>query len=276
MIIGHNQNIEWLNAMYENDAFPSTLLFVGEKGIGKLNVALCCAKWLENGGSLMDVAKEDISDFESMNKFYLSNPQISEVRELRKQIATTSMNKKKRTIIINNAELLSREVANSLLKTLEEPNPNVFFILIATNENRVISTIRSRSTIFHFYPISTERIKKHLDTKDIEDISLWWDKKPAIAQDLLSNSEKQAEVRNLLQDTKMFLNGDLNVAFRLLEKHKGDDLKDFFYVIVLSIRKDGITPENYDLLKNCVRIFNKIDSNINLLLTLRCMALQRV
>ena len=277
MVIGHNQNIEWLNSMNTSASFPHTLLFVGERGIGKLDVALCCARWLEEGGSLLDIARQDSTPSTSAHQFYFSNPQISDIRQLRSRIAKSSFQGKNRTVIIDNAELLSREAANALLTTLEEPRGKTVFILISSHEKRVLSTIRSRAMIFTFTRVDTALIREALDTTAIEDALDWWDGKPRITRDLLQDTEYHQHVFNMLKDARTFLEDDMSVSFKILETYKGDDLKDFLHAIVLSVRRQSPGTKRQGVLKECMRLSQKVEqSNSNLLLSLRRLYLQRI
>lgn len=276
MIIGHSQNQKWLDEMCKDSFLPNTLLFVGERGVGKKGVAFSFASWLLSGnGSFVDFASRyEYKENNNINQFYFSNIQIAQVRDLKTALSKTSLNGKIRTIIIDNVELWSYEVANSFLKLLEESNNNIIFILIATNRNRVIPTICSRSMIFNFYPTESSLIREKIDTKTIEDILIWWDKKPALAIELLSNLEKQNSVRSMIDDAKVFLDGKIDVSFKVIEKYKGDELKGFFYTLTIMIRSEEEYSKYYKMLKECDSIFRKIDSNINFLLVLRRLALR--
>jgi DNA polymerase III subunit delta' len=67
-----------------------------------------------------------------------------------------------RVFIIDRAELLSTEAANRLLKTLEEPPPNVVFVLLATNIDRLPATVVSRCRQLALYPLSTPQVASAL------------------------------------------------------------------------------------------------------------------
>ena len=65
-----------------------------------------------------------------------------------------------RVIIIDQAQLLNPQAANALLKTLEEPPEGTFFFLIAPSVAGIMPTIRSRSRIVQFKPLSIEELGK--------------------------------------------------------------------------------------------------------------------
>jgi DNA polymerase III subunit gamma/tau len=62
-----------------------------------------------------------------------------------------------KVVIIDQVDFLEESSRNILLKRLEEPSPNLFFILIAENKNRIIETIKSRCRSYYFQKISSEK-----------------------------------------------------------------------------------------------------------------------
>jgi DNA polymerase III delta prime subunit len=61
-------------------------------------------------------------------------------------------------VIIDHVDMLEESSRNILLKRLEEPSPNLFFILLAENKNRIIETIRSRCRCYFFNRLSTDSV----------------------------------------------------------------------------------------------------------------------
>ena len=62
----------------------------------------------------------------------------------------SSFNNKERIILIDNVENLNLNSSNALLKIIEEPNDNVFFILIFDNTKKILETVKSRCLKFNF------------------------------------------------------------------------------------------------------------------------------
>jgi len=69
----------------------------------------------------------------------------------------------KRVLLINDAELLTEDAQNSLLKTLEEPAANSAILLVTTSVQALLPTIRSRSIIIDVLPLSYEQAEKQFD-----------------------------------------------------------------------------------------------------------------
>ncbi len=74
-----------------------------------------------------------------------------------------------RVIIIDDADTLTREAANALLKVLEEPHPNVTLILVTANDEAILDTIRSRCQIVPLRPIPFDQVAEALRENGADD-----------------------------------------------------------------------------------------------------------
>jgi DNA polymerase-3 subunit gamma/tau len=158
-------------------------LFCGPRGTGKTTTARLIAKSLncpdfnfETGdpcnkckickaitnSELIDVIEIDAA----------SNRGIDEIRELKETIRFAPTLAKNKVYIIDEVHMLTNEAFNALLKTLEEPPENVFFILATTEVHKIPETILSRCQRFDFRRISTldivERLKFIAKTEKLE------------------------------------------------------------------------------------------------------------
>ncbi len=79
-----------------------------------------------------------------------SNRSIDDVRELRDRVAFAPVDGRFKVYIIDEVHMLTREAFNALLKTLEEPPPNVVFVLATTEPHKIPETILSRCQRFDF------------------------------------------------------------------------------------------------------------------------------
>jgi DNA polymerase-3 subunit delta' len=121
----------------------------------------------------------------------------------------------KRIAIIDDADLMNDEGANALLKTLEEPPPYAVLILITSQLERVISTIRSRSQIICFGDLSPAEVTEILSRESIETITNFklddrLSTGLSVAQVLELQEEKHQQVAVLLEQ-KLF-SRDLDVV----------------------------------------------------------------
>lgn len=180
-IIGNNNVKNILMKSLNNKTVLHSYMFIGEQGIGKRLIAYQFAKMIlcENfDGSECNQCKSCI-EFNSGNNpdFRIIEPdgkviKIEQIRELQTKVSEKPVNSGKKIYIINDADLMTREAQNCLLKTLEEPPEYIVIILIVSNENRMLTTIKSRCMKVHFDKINDEEIKKYLnDNCGIQDLN---------------------------------------------------------------------------------------------------------
>jgi len=111
---------------------------------------------------------------------------IEQMRTLRKIAYLKPMMGKKRVFVVVDADKMTEEAANSLLKILEEPPLFSYIILVAQNPFKIMSTIQSRCQVLNFSPVSREDIGKILVEKGYEE------KKARIISLLVHGNLKQA------------------------------------------------------------------------------------
>jgi len=87
---------------------------------------------------------------------------LSQIDEIKYFARYNSINKSRKFVIIYPAELMNKEAQNSLLKILEEPPADLFFILISENPSFVLDTIRSRCLNIHFPLLSEKDIENYI------------------------------------------------------------------------------------------------------------------
>lgn len=164
-VSGHQEIIESLLAAKLENRVPSTLLFTGPAGVGRRLVAtgwaqalLCEAEPRGCGqcGSCLRVEKNQSEGFRLVEA-EKNQIKIEQAREILDFLSLQSMTPY-RVILIDGAELLNVQAANSLLKVLEEPPPKTVFILIAPTQKHVLATIRSRAMKVSFHPLSVEEL----------------------------------------------------------------------------------------------------------------------
>tara|TARA_A100000164_G_C21903991_1_gene772003 strand:- start:753 stop:1685 length:933 start_codon:yes stop_codon:yes gene_type:complete len=147
--------------LYNSNTYPNKLLLSGPKGLGKSTLAYHFINYVL---SISEKYKYNLDNFEineenSSFKTILNSSNtnlitidiisgkksidISQIRDLISNLNKSSFNNKPRFILIDNIELLNINSTNALLKVLEEPNQNVFFILI-NNNKKILPTLLSR------------------------------------------------------------------------------------------------------------------------------------
>ena len=172
-IIGNEQNKELLKQVVNNNNIAHSYMFIGQDSIGKLLFAKSFAKAIlcSNNTKPCNECKSCI-EFDTSNNpdFKLITPdgnniKIEQIRELTKAVYEKPIVSNRKVYIIDNSNLMTKEAQNSLLKTLEEPPEYVTIILISSNENLFLPTIKSRCTKILFNNLKNEELKLILKEK---------------------------------------------------------------------------------------------------------------
>ena len=146
-------------------------LFTGARGVGKTSTARIFAKALNCPQALDAVPCNECEicqgistggDVDVLEIDGASNRGIDDIRQLRANVNVKSMRSRYKVYIIDEVHMLTKEAFNALLKTLEEPPPNVKFIFCTTEPNKVPDTILSRCQRFDFGTIATSSIATRL------------------------------------------------------------------------------------------------------------------
>ena len=160
---------ESLKKILSKSSMPHAFLFAGPKGTGKTSAARILAKIVNcesknppcgkckqctsiDKGNNLDVIEMDAA----------SHRGIDDVRILRDAVKLSPVSATKKIYIIDEAHMLTTEASNALLKTLEEPPEHVIFILATTNPEKLIETIRSRTTYIPFRKANPDEIVSSL------------------------------------------------------------------------------------------------------------------
>lgn len=180
-ISGNEQIKGELRKSLKENKVSHSYMFVGIEGIGKQMTAkafaqmILCINEEERG---CQKCKSCI-EFQSHNHpdFLYIEPdgnsiKIEQIRYLQRKIQEKPIISDRKVYIINDADKMTKEAQNCLLKTLEEPPEYSTIILIGSNENAFLNTIKSRCMIMTFKPISSDLIKKYMEeTYGMQNIS---------------------------------------------------------------------------------------------------------
>jgi DNA polymerase III subunit gamma/tau len=171
-VIGQEHVVRALVGAIREDRLSHAFLFCGPRGTGKTSTARILAKMVncERGptaepcgvceqclrirdGSHLDVVELDAA----------SHGGVDDARELRERAPTAPAMGREKVYIIDEAQRLSREAFDALLKIFEEPPPGVRFVLATTEPHKMPQTIVGRCQRFDFRRVSTEALADHLE-----------------------------------------------------------------------------------------------------------------
>lgn len=161
-IIGQEFAKKYITNSLKKNKINHAYMFEGIDGIGKKKFAGELAKLLLNTENI-----ESSPDYININVDG-SSIKIAQIRKLQTDIIIKP-HKEYKIYIINESEKMTVEAQNALLKTLEEPPEYAIMILITSNKERLLDTIKSRCEIIKFLPISLLDLKKYLIDRGIEE-----------------------------------------------------------------------------------------------------------
>ena len=170
-LVGNEKVKEYLNSTIENKNISHSFIFVGKPGIGKKQFAhqyaemiMCLQDGKCDGNSIKcdscikfeGNANPDYAEITPDGKTL----KIEQIRNLQARIVEKPITSRRKVYVIDDADLMSEESQNCLLKTLEEPPEYAVIILIVSNESRILPTIKSRCVIIKFQPLTSKEIKQ--------------------------------------------------------------------------------------------------------------------
>jgi DNA polymerase-3 subunit gamma/tau len=152
-LVGQADAVQLIREQIKNGNLSHAYLFSGPRGVGKTSLARIIATTI-GCDPVFDITEIDAA----------SHNKVDDVRELNDSVNfIASSPGKKRVFILDEVHMLSNAASNAFLKTLEEPPEHVIFILATTEPERVIETIRSRTTQIAFKRIKNADIITSLE-----------------------------------------------------------------------------------------------------------------
>ena len=289
ILFGHHTEFQNFSNLFLNQKLPNKILLSGEKGIGKSTIAYHLVNYVLSSDENLSY---DIKNFviNPENKSFKliinkSNPNfisidinddkksidINQIRNLIITLNKSSFNKKPRFVLIDNIELLNINSVNALLKILEEPNDNIYFILI-NNNKKILPTLKSRCLNFKIQLSSSQSL-------DITNQILNDNFMNLINEDLINYYSTPGKILNLLDfanqndlDLKEINLKELIKKIIMEKKYKKDSsIKYLLYSLIeiyfrknISIKNTKlINIHNYFLKKiNNTKIFNLDDESL--------------
>ena len=147
-LVGQSDAVTLIEKQIKNNNLSHAYLFSGPRGVGKTSLARIIATTL-GCDPVFDITEIDAA----------SHNKVDDIRELNDSINfIASSPGKKRVFILDEVHMLSNAASNAFLKTLEEPPEHVIFILATTEPERVLETIKSRTTHIAFKRIGNDEI----------------------------------------------------------------------------------------------------------------------
>ena len=274
-ILGNEKVKDILKKAVQHNTVLHSYLFVGEEGIGKSLFAKEFAKSILCLGKEKpcEACKSCIEIEENNQPDYIeivpdgNSIKIEQIRNMQLKVAEKPIVSTKKVYVIQEADTMTQEAQNALLKTLEEPPEYITIILIASNENSILNTIKSRCTKIVFEPLSNEELKRYAqeywkDATIPEEV--FASSMGSIAR-LRNNIEHQELYTNVYQCINQIENKSLLDFLKQAEtiakaKEESDAVLEFLVSILFSLAKEK-TEKNQNYL-NCVEIVDNTKKNL--------------
>jgi DNA polymerase-3 subunit delta' len=262
-IYGQDRAVGFLIETLIKGEVPHALIFTGPRGVGKYSTALlfaaalfCPAGRPDACPSCHKVARgvhPDLHLVEAEGTQIL----IDQIRELEGDLSIKPKESARKVVIIDEAETMNQDAANAFLKTLEEPPPETYIILVVESREALLPTVASRCHEVRFSAMGKKDIedflveREGLQREEAEKIArlsggifgraLLWARHPELAMhwtrgvelaafmrrsSLLYLMEKMAEERGLLEDAAAPAGEmDLDVYIKAMDKRSGELLR---------------------------------------------------
>ena len=252
--VGNDKLFKNLIDSFKNKTLSNSLIFTGPKGVGKTTLAFFFIKNIFKDLSNNDKINHHINliynnvhpnvkylqkDFDEKNDKFKTSINIEQIRNLENFLYQSSFDNLPKFILIDSADDLNHNSANALLKSLEEPKPNTYFILISHQLSNLLPTIRSRCVKFYFKKPNLNEFTQILNYKDqIKDINeinfLYYlsNASPGIALEIISENIKElyASIIKILKINDPLSSEVINLA-NSLNNYSNENFKIFLLLI---------------------------------------------
>ncbi len=276
-IKGNENNRKELEKIVQNNNILHSYLFLGKEGIGKKEIAkefakeiLCLTKKENcNCKSCICFETQNHPDIQIINE-ESETIKISQVRDMIQTVYEKPILSNKKIYIINDSDKMTKEAQNSLLKTLEEPPEYIIIILIASNSDMILNTIKSRCTKIVFDKLTNQEIQEILTTKDIENTNIsenmyeLFDGSISKTLKILEKKDKYIQLNNFVNEINESSKLDFITQNKeMFEKEEINELLEYCIVLLFNLGKKEKNIKYFNCIKIIEETINKIKSNSN-------------
>ena len=177
-------------------------------------------------------------DYYEINKAQEEAIKIDEIRQMQDRVIEKPITSERKVYVINNAENMTVEAQNCLLKTLEEPPEFITIILVSNNENTILPTIKSRCTKIAFTEENVEELSE-------------------------DEKERYNELEKIFGNIEKYLSIDLLNKIDILYKDKENIFQNLDFINEILIKKAIQNTKYLDYIDYVEDTKNKLKLNSN-------------
>lgn len=276
-IKGNENNRKELKRIVQNNNILHSYLFLGKEGIGKKEIAKEFAK------QILCLTKKEDCDCKSCICFETQNHpdiqiineesetiKIGTIRDMIQTVYEKPILSNKKIYIINDSDKMTKEAQNSLLKTLEEPPEYIVMILIASNSDMILNTIKSRCTKIVFDKLTNKEIQEILTTKEIENTNIsenmyeLFDGSINKALKILEKKDKYIQLNTFINEINQKSKLDFITQNKeIFEKEEIEELLEYCIVLLFNLGKKEKNIKYFNCIKIIRETISRIKSNSN-------------
>lgn len=275
-LIGNEHAKDLLSKIIKQNTIAHSYLFLGPSGVGKTLFAKEFAKMILclQEEKPCKYCKSCIQ-FEENNQpdFTIISPEdgiikIEAIRQMQSKLLEKPIISSKKVYLIKDADTMTREAANCLLKTLEEPPSFITIILIASNESLLLNTIRSRCMKVLFRKIEEQTLKQYLQQSHIaegltDELLKACNGSIEKAIHIQKQKETYEEVQNIFSNIEQYTLLDVIGKLDCLYKNK-DIIYDILdYIMVIFARKAVYQEKYITYIETIEEVKKNLKSNSN-------------
>ena len=180
-VVGHDEAVAMLKEAVAGDRVTHAWLFTGPPGIGKLHTARVFAAALNcpaGGDGTCDTCRRILRGVHPDVHLIVpegDNLLVEDVRAVREEASRTHHEAKTAVFILDEADRMTEAAANALLKVLEEPPPEVVFVLVVRSAEALVGTVPSRARTLPFVSLSLAELTAALgDNLQLDTGQITW------------------------------------------------------------------------------------------------------
>ena len=252
-------------------------MFIGPDGIGKVLFAKEFAKMIlcqdsnkacNHCSSCIKFNSDNHPDFMIINSEDGKSIKINQIRFLQERISEKPIVSNRKVYIINDSDLMTVEAQNCLLKTLEEPPEFAVIILVLSNENKCLSTIKSRCTKIAFQKLRNSDLTQYANENNLEvNSSLLSASDGSISKllNLQNNLEAYKQLDNIInafsKDNIVDIWNNADILYK--SKDNINTLLEYLNTVFLERLKSTKESKYIQSIKIIENTKNKLSSNAN-------------